>query len=200
MPLTYTNRRNQSHYFRAVETAKGGTRYYIVKSDQFPDLIEEVPRGFEIHEQPAEARVVLRKVVPTLINWQEKELVENAVRELSALKDIVITAEKGTITVWHSQFNSISGQEEGLSAEEAEEIWGDHVKTWKQYDDNFQFVLIEPHKRIFQAERRTYFSIFGGSYAPIEDGTGTLEELTEKFCPYMGRDTYFNLVPEGFEE
>ncbi|MCW5922567.1 MAG: hypothetical protein KIS77_09495 [Saprospiraceae bacterium] len=66
MPLTYTNRCRQTHYFRAVETAKGGTRYYIVKSLQYPDLIDELPDGFEIHEQPYEGRFICGKSTTTI--------------------------------------------------------------------------------------------------------------------------------------
>lgn len=47
MPLTYTNRRRDIHYFRAAQTAKGDTRYYIVKSAEYPDLIDKVSEGFE---------------------------------------------------------------------------------------------------------------------------------------------------------
>ncbi len=54
MPLAHTNRRREAHYFRAVETAKGGTRYYSVKSPEYPDLIDELPGGFEIHERQQE--------------------------------------------------------------------------------------------------------------------------------------------------
>ena len=47
-PLTYINRCGKSHYFRTAQTAKGGIRYYITKSDNFPDLIDAIPNGFEI--------------------------------------------------------------------------------------------------------------------------------------------------------
>ncbi|MBX2891157.1 MAG: hypothetical protein KF734_09545 [Saprospiraceae bacterium] len=201
MPLTYTNRRREAHYFRAVETAKGGTRYYIVKSLEYPDLIDELPDGFEIREQPYEGRVVLRKKVPVFTTAAERDLVERAVLELSSLNDIMVTAEKETITVWNSQFNYIGGQGKNLTAEEAEEKWGERIYMWKKYDDNFRFILIDPQKRIFQAERRTYFSLGGGDYWPLKNGRGTLEELTERFGPHIGRDSYFELlVPEGFDE
>ena len=88
-----------------------------------------------------------------------------------------------------------------LTAEEVETGWGEKAYRWKQYDDNFRFVLADPKERIFQAERRTYFSISGGDYWPLKNGRGTLEELTERFCPHMGRQSNFEiLVPEGFEE
>ncbi len=47
MSITYTNRFGKIHFFRAATTAKGGIRYYITKSDNFPDLIDTIPEGFD---------------------------------------------------------------------------------------------------------------------------------------------------------
>lgn len=64
MPYSYTNRQGKTHYFRAVETKTGKYRYYVTQSEEYPDLIEEVPRGFEVAELPEEAKVVIRKIKP----------------------------------------------------------------------------------------------------------------------------------------
>ena len=102
--------------------------------------------------------------------------------------------------VWHSQFNSISGNEDNLTPEEAIEYFGENVKLWKKYDQNFKFVLIDADKGVFRAERRVFMSRAGGGYMPLRDGIGTLKVLTQKFCPHMGRKSYFHTVPEGFDE
>lgn len=53
MPVSYENRKGETHYVKAVKTKKGGTRYYIVKNNQNPDdLINEIPPGFEFYEFP----------------------------------------------------------------------------------------------------------------------------------------------------
>lgn len=201
MPLTYTNRCGKIHYFRAAKTAKGGTRYYITKSDKFPDLIDTIPEGFEIKEDPYEGQVIIRKIVPCLVTKEEIEYVKYAVESLSDLKDIIIQGEDNAIVVWHSQFNSIGGQEDNLTIEEAIEFYGEFVNNWKRFHDNFKFVLIDAEKRLFQAERKVYLSLFGGGgYAPLKKGKGTLQKLAQQFCPHMGRATYFDSVPEGFDE
>jgi hypothetical protein len=197
MLLTYINRLGKTHFFRAATTAKGGTRYYITKSDKFPDLIQTLPDGFEIYEDPHDGRVSFRKIVPCLVTKAEIAEVKKAVESLSDLKDIFIQGEMDVIIVWHSQFNSISGQDENLTPEEAAELFGESVIRWKKYDENFLFRLVDEDKRIFRAERKVYMS-FNGAYTPLKEGTGSLKALTQKFCPYMGRESYFDTVPEGF--
>lgn len=199
MPLIYTNRKGKANFFRAAKTAKGAIRYYVTKSADFPDLIDEVPDGFEIYEEPCEARVVLRKIVPSLVTKEEIELVRKAVEKLSDLNDFFIEGEAGEIIIWVSQFNSISGIEDNLTHEEIIEEHGARVTTWMRYFDDFKFALFDEKDRTFVAVRRVLLSFGHGEYMPLKKGVGSLEKLTKKFCPYMGNDTYFNTVPEGFE-
>lgn len=200
MFLTYKNRLGKSHFFRAATTAKGGIRYYITKSDNFPDLIETLPEGFEIYEDPHDGRVIFRKIVPCAVAQEELDLVQKAVETLSDLKDILIQGEGETIVIWHSQFNSISGQDENLTAEEAVEFYGEGINAWKKYYADFMFVLIDADKRFFRAARKVYMNLGGNGYISLKEGIGSLQYLTEKFCPYMGRESYFDTVPEGFDE
>lgn len=200
MSITYTNRFGKIHFFRAATTAKGGIRHYITKSDNFPDLIDVMPNGFEIYEDPHDGRVIFRKIVPCLVSQEQVAYVKAAVETLSDLKDIYIQGEGDAIVVWHSQFNSISGNEDNLTPEEAIEYFGENVNRWKKYYDNFIFVLIDADKGIFRAERRVFMSRAGGGYMPLKDGIGSLQVLTQKFCPHMGRESYFDTVPEGFDE
>lgn len=199
MSLEYINRRGQSHWFRAVPTAKGGTRYYVVKSAEYPDLLEDLPPGFEIAEQPWDARVVLRKAVPVLTTESEREMFEEHVGRLSGLNDFFVHAEGNYLTLWHSQYNSIGGQEDNLSAEGAAEVFGPEVNRWKDYDDAFRLRLIDPAARIFQSERRVYTD-FDAEYGAIQHAVGELEEMLEAICSFLGRDDFFDLVPEGWEE
>ena len=58
MPYSYTNRHGKTHYVRAVETKTGKYRYYITTSNQYPNLIEGIPIGFEVAELPEDAKVL----------------------------------------------------------------------------------------------------------------------------------------------
>ncbi|HEV7348427.1 hypothetical protein [Telluribacter sp.] len=198
-PLSYTNRQGSTAYIRAVTAKKGGTRYYITKEPQNPDLIEEMPAGFEFYENPADARIIFRKRKPSHIYPSERQLVEDAMANLSAVSDFIVEAQEKEIMVYISQFSSIAGQEESLSAEEARKLWGEHSDRWKQYRDYVRFVLVSRSPRVFAVERIVFMSFFGHDYVELERSTD-LEYLAEKICEHIGRDTYFDLVPEGFAD
>ncbi|RYU93676.1 hypothetical protein [Emticicia agri] len=201
IPYKYTNRKDEDHYFRAVETAKGKVRYYIVKNKiGYTDLIEEVPNGFEVVELPEEGRVIIRKKIPKKITEEERLIVEDAVRELSAFNDFIIFVNGNQLTVFHSQFNSLAGQEENLTAEEADEMYYGETKKWKRYFEGMFFTLIDERKRIFSVKRPVFTNWFSR-------GTGILEKsddlmyLADKYCQHLGKDTFFDLIPlEWIEE
>ncbi len=198
MPLTYTNRQGKTHYFRAVPTVKGSIRYYITKSTNFSDLIEEVPNGFEIYEDPQEARVVLRKIIPCLVTEQEIEIVRKAIEQYSDLKDFFVQGEGSELLIWVSQFNSIEGFEENLTRKETIELHNERVTTWMRYFNNFRFALLDEKERTFVAVRIVNTGLFDNNFIPLKGGRGDLKRLTKKFCVFMGRNTYFDTIPEGF--
>jgi hypothetical protein len=115
-----------------VTTAKGGTRYYITKNnlEKYDDLLTEMPSGFEIVETPEEGRVIFRKIKPEKITEEERLIVEDGIRELSALNDFIVYIDDKLLTVYYSQFNYIQGVEENISAEKAAEMWVDHMYRW----------------------------------------------------------------------
>ena len=112
MPYSYTNRHGKKHFFKAVTTKKGKLRYYVTSSDDFSNLIEDVPDGYEIVELPEEARVVIRKKKKIWTTEKEKQIVHDAIDKYSAIKDFFIHQEDDYLFVYHSQFNYVAGQEE----------------------------------------------------------------------------------------
>lgn len=109
MPYSYTNRQGKTHYFRAVQTKTGKYRYYVTKSTEYPYLIEDVPRDFEVTELPEDAKVVIRKIKAVHTTQEEKEIVFDAIDEFSAIKDFFVYAEEDYLSVYHSQFSSTGG-------------------------------------------------------------------------------------------
>ena len=198
MPYSYSNRQGKTHYFRAVETKNGKHRYYVTSSEDFPDLIEEVPRGFEVTELPEEAKVVIRKKKPLLVTQEEKEIAHDAIAEFSGIKDFFIHAEEGILSVYHSQFNYTGGQEENLSREEAIKYYGSEIEKWMRFITSLRFILIDKGKRLFQTERMVYLSFFGHSFHPVGE-PGLIEDVAREFGQHLGRDSFFDIEPNGFE-
>ena len=200
-PFKYTNRKDEDHYIRAAETAKGGTRYYIVKNnpEKYKDLIEDIPNGFEVVETPEEGRVIFRKRVPKLITEEERLIVEDAVRELSDLKDFIVYVDGDLLTIFYSQFNNIGGQEENLTAEQANEYHYGETKKWKRYFEGMYFKLEDENKRIFGVHRQTFLSLFNTGTAKLES-SDDLDYLADKYCQHLGRDTFFDLIPPDWKD
>ena len=194
--LSYTNRQNSTAYIRAVPAKKGGMRYYITKDPKSLDLIEEMPDGYEFYENPEDARIIFRQRKLSQITSVERQIVEDAVANLSAVTDYIVDAREKEIVVYISQFSSIGGQEPSLSDEEARELWGDHSDRWKKYDDYVRFVLVSRSPRVFAVWRVAFFGLFSHEYVELERSED-LDYLAEKVCECIGRDSYFDLLPEG---
>ena len=199
MPYSYTNRHGKTHYFRAAETKKGKLRYYVTTSPDFPDLIEEVPRGFEVAELPEDARVVIRKTKPVLVTQEEREIVHDAIRDFSDIKDFFIHADEGVIYVYHSQFNYTGGQEPNLTREEAIEYFGPDIEKWMRFLTSLRFILVDKEKRLFQTERVVFTGFFDHSFHPVGQ-PGKIEEVARAFGQHLGRDSFFDIDPVGYEE
>lgn len=199
MPYSYTNRHGKTHYFRAAETKRGNLRYYVTTSLDFPGLIEEIPRGFEVVEQPEDARVVIRKIKPLLVTQEEKEIVHDAVGEFSAFTDFFIHAEGRTISVYHSQFNHTGGQEPNLAREEAIEHFGPTIENWMRFFTSMRFILVDEERRLFQTERVVFMGFYGHDFHPVGE-SGPIEDVAREYGQHLGRDSFFDIEPNAMEK
>ena len=64
MPVTHVNRKRDTYYLQAGKTKTGTPRYWFSKSTE-GDLVDAIPAGHEVYENP-EAQVFLRRIVPHL--------------------------------------------------------------------------------------------------------------------------------------
>jgi len=194
MPYTYTNRHGKVHYFREVETKKGKSRYYVTTSKDYPNLIEDVPSGYEVAELPEEARVVIRMRKPVWTTQEEKEIVHDAIKEFSAIKDFFVYATEEYLYVYHSQFNYVTGQDENLDREEAIQYYGEAIEKWMRFFTALRFKLIDKEKRLFQTERVVYLSLFGNEFFPV-GLPGAIEDVAREYGQHLGKASFFDIEP-----
>ncbi|MEM6298366.1 MAG: hypothetical protein AAF740_06730 [Bacteroidota bacterium] len=194
MPYSYKNRRGKVHYFRSAETKRGNLRYYVTTSDNYPNLIENVPYGYEVAELPEDARVVIRKKKPIWITQEEKELVHDAIEEFSAFNDFFIHTEEEYIYVYHSQFNYVGGQEPSLNRAEAMECFGETIERWMRFLTALRFKLTNKEKRLFRAERVVFTGLYDHDFHPIGK-VGKIEDLARDFGKHLGRESFFKIEP-----
>ncbi|KAA1238490.1 hypothetical protein [Aquimarina sp. RZ0] len=177
-----------------METKTGAQRYYVTTSQEYTNLINYIPEGYEVMEMPENARVIIRKKIPVLTTSEEKEIVYDAIKGFSAIKDFFIYSEKDLIHVYHSQFNSDAGQDLNLSRNEAIKIYGEQIEKWMRFNTSLRFRLINKEKRLFQAERKVYLGFFDYSFYPIGE-KGLIENSARVNGKHLGRDSFFDLTP-----
>ncbi|MFT6478229.1 MAG: hypothetical protein ACJAVP_001365 [Spirosomataceae bacterium] len=54
-------------------------------------------------------------------------------------------------------------------------------------------------KRIFEVYRPIFISWYEGRSNMLE-ASNELEYLVHKYCPHLGRETFFDLIPPAWEE
>ena len=98
MAVEYVNRKRDKYYLHEGKTKKGNPRYHFSrKSDGV--LVESVPQGYEIYEDP-NARVYLRKIPPRIFANEEISIVEKGVKKYSGAKNFKVDVKKGAIVVF----------------------------------------------------------------------------------------------------
>jgi hypothetical protein len=76
MPVTHVNRYRDTYYLQVGRTKTGKPRYWFAKSAE-GDLVDVIPEGFEVYENP-DARVYLRKIVPQIVTPEEVAVVRES--------------------------------------------------------------------------------------------------------------------------
>lgn len=103
MSVTHVNRRRDTYYLHAGKTRTGKPRYWFSRSTE-GDLVETIPEGYEIYENP-DAQVFLRKIVPQLVTPAEIAVVEEG------WIDLWMSGSEGKLAVLVREFCPHIGQE-----------------------------------------------------------------------------------------
>ena len=74
MPVTYVNRYRDTYYLHAGKTKTGKPRYWFSTKAE-GDLVDAIPEGYEVYENP-DAQVYFRKIVPQLVTPAEIAVVK----------------------------------------------------------------------------------------------------------------------------
>ena len=153
MSIFHTNRRGKTYYLHVGTTRKGNPKYYFAMN-QDGDLVDEIPDGYEIYENP-NGQVYLRKVKPALITNAEKAIVDEAMRENPTVQRYIIDI-KGKVISIHIP-NQDVGALEGLfrnlsTAGRISEVLDNVISN----SPMMRFELIDDEKRLFVVSRYGY--------------------------------------------
>ena len=195
MTVTHTNRKGKTYYLHQGITKTGKPKYFFALRDK-GELVEDVPSGYEIYENP-NAQVFLRRKRPSIITNGEIAIVEAGMRQYCRVKDFIIDVKKNTIIIFTPDqdvdflVDSLSFLP-GARSDKAQAI----RQIALSYSPMLQFVLMDKTKREFEVRRYCFL----GS---IDDwigigNTGSLSELVKTYVQHLGEESYFELVFEWF--
>lgn len=190
MAVTYINRKSQTYYLHQGKTSKGNPKYHFAQHME-GDLVDTIPSGYEIYENP-NGRVFLRRIPAQIITAEEVSAIRAGVRKYGRLARCIVDVKKDTILIYTPDQDidlllEAFGPITGLMPAGAEE----KVESILTYSPMLQFVLVDRTNRLFQTYR---FSFFGDidDWMPI--GTpGVLPALVKEYAPHLEQDSYYEL-------
>ena len=192
MPVQYTNRRGKIYYLHRGLTKTGKPQYYFSMRLK-GDLVDSIPEGYEIYEEPLRAQVFLQRKQPQAITDSEKTLVENALDHLKGSKRYFVQVRGKIITIFESNEdldelrNSLDSSPFSFLRSRLEET----LNRSLTYTAVMRFTLVDEEHRVFNPER----FCFRGA---IDDWIGIgepdqLDALIKRFLGFLGRESFYEL-------
>lgn len=186
MPVTHTNRRGQTYYLHAGTTKTGKPRYWFSMKDD-GDLVEVIPAGHEVYENP-DCQVFLRKIVPQLVTPFEVAVVEVGLERYAPGQNCLVDVKGEHIVVHHAERVTLDLEDFGFGLRELPARYRDYMKVMR-------FILVDEESRTFRVQRWC----FRGSIDRWIDlwmagSEGKLTDLVNEFCRHIGRESFFELM------
>ncbi len=101
MSVTHVNRKRDTYYLHAGKTKAGKPRYWFSKSTE-GDLVDAIPKGYEVYENP-DAQVFLRKILTPLVTPAEVAVVKEGLERYAAGQNCIVDVHNEHIVVYHAE-------------------------------------------------------------------------------------------------
>ena len=154
MPVQHTNRRGKIYYLHRRLTKTGKPQYYFSMRLK-GDLVDSIPEGYEIYEEPLRAQVFLQRKEPQAITDSEKTRVEKALDHLKNSRRYLVQVRGKIITIFESNEdldelrNSLDSSPFSCLRSQLE----DTLKRSLTYTVVMRFTLVDEDHRVFNPER-----------------------------------------------
>lgn len=196
MNLEYVNRCGDRYFVLQGRTKSGKPRYYCARRASATGApIDRLPEGYEIHERPEDAMVVVRKVRPSRIRSFEREQVARWAKELAAVP-VTVDLDGDHLVVYAADTNPdesiramsmLLGTPLGNEAKHREWI----VRN-SRYSPMFRFTLGNEDERLYSVERWCYLGsidrwVFLTRNMPLETAANS-------YLPHVGQESFFELM------
>ncbi|MEO0759699.1 MAG: hypothetical protein AAFY78_22820 [Cyanobacteria bacterium J06648_16] len=193
MAITYTNRSLQTYYLHQGTTKTGKPKYFFSMRSE-GNLVDQIPDGFEVYENP-NARVFLRRIPKKIITDAEVQVVNQSLERFSEVKPFVIDIKKEIIYIFTtgqdisrlSEWVRSTADQFNRDDDTVEQL----IQRSIRYTSDLRFRLVDKQKRSFQTERYCYLgSIDDWIHIGPED---SLESLIQTYIPHLGQESFFEL-------
>ena len=101
MVVTHVNRKRDTYFLHEGKTKTGKPKYFFSK-DSEGSLLDSIPEGYEIYENP-NAQVFLRKKSPQLVTDEEIEIVRTGLRRYAKDQRCIVDVKKEQIVVYQAE-------------------------------------------------------------------------------------------------
>ena len=202
MTVTHINRRGDTFYLLQGLTKTGKPKYYVSKKPG-ANTVEQIPDGFELYESPVDGIVHVRRIRPTGILPNERELAIRIIRKLTERDLFFAECEENSLVIyWPDQdpvaVRALMSRMFGMPVVPGHaipSITGGEVDSevlrMLRNSPVLRFTLQNEAKRTFVTARMRY-SGGGEFWLPISKA-GKLEELVRTFAPHLGRESLFDV-------
>ncbi|NCP15635.1 hypothetical protein GW866_01125 [bacterium] len=194
MPITYTNRKGFTYFLCKGTTKTGKARYYFAR-EQKGEPVAEIPPGYEI-EESVNGIVSLVKARPRLIPAEEAASVEAALQRHPKGRNYRLAVKHDRIVIYEGVGPDIEGLKAlsvmmGMAQETFEDRLRVEMESYTQFTAVMQFILDDPERREYHAERWCYRgSIDDWIYA---GHSGKIDQLARTLIPTLGTDDFYEL-------
>ncbi len=199
MTAQYTNRKNETYYLQAGRTRTGKPRYWCGRKLS-GEVLDAIPDGYEIREDPANARVTLRLIRLTEISPLEIQLLSDGLRKLAGLRYFIVDVDGNSLVVYLPNMSEDEAMRlADLLADPVvprTSLRSQDANGWLMrscdYTKMMRFSLVDSAERMFDVHRWC----FRGS---IDDwiwlgGPAALPELIDSYTPHLGKESFFELI------
>ncbi len=196
MPVNYTNRKGLTYTLYRGQTKTGKPRYYFGRAGQGQgEPVTELPPGFTISES-VNGVVSLVKDRPSLIQPEEVAAIEAAVQQHPEVRRYRVAVKHNRIEIYEqvgpdydallSELHTVGLSSPGL-AERLQAV----EEHYARYTPVLRFILLDPTRRQFGAERMCYL---GSIDDWLELGqTGPVAKLAHALIPTLGTEQFYEL-------
>lgn len=191
MPFQYSNRKGKIYYLHEGQTKSGSRKFYFSQKVE-GNLLEKIPDGYELHENP-NAQVSLRKMQPKIITDSEKALVEKYIQGLARNTRYMVDVKGKVMTIFESV------QDVDLLEELFETIPGSRsldttaiMQRITSFMPVMRFILEEEAERGFRVERYSFLGSID-DWLALGD-SDQLEPLVKKYVRHLGKESFYELM------